>query len=129
MALRLRLKADERVIIGGAVIRNGGSRAELVIENTVPVLREADILSPGAVVTPCQRIYLALQLMYVDPARLARHQATFEVLASEVAEAAPSCRPLIRRITTRVVRQQYYQAIKLAGQLVAHEKELLARVS
>ena len=40
MALRLKLKPGERVIVGGAVVRNGSSRAELFVENDTPVLRE-----------------------------------------------------------------------------------------
>ena len=70
MPLTLQLKPHERVILGGAVVCNGRSRARLVIENEVPVLRESDILSPRLVRTPCQRIDMALQLLYLDPARL-----------------------------------------------------------
>jgi len=53
MPLRLTLKSQERVIIGGAVVKNGDSRTELHVENKVPILRETDILSPKLVKTPC----------------------------------------------------------------------------
>ena len=75
MSLRLSLKPHEKIILGGAVLRNGSNRAEIFIENEVPVMRESDILSPHAVRTPCERIYLALQLLYVDPARAEEHRA------------------------------------------------------
>ena len=51
MALRLRLKAGERVIVGGAILRNGSKGTELVVENETPVLRENDVLRLDAVRT------------------------------------------------------------------------------
>ncbi len=128
MALRLTLKPNERVIIGGAVIRNGEARAELFITNEVPVLREQDILSPGAVQTPCERIYLAIQLMYVDPAQGGAHGATLRSLLHEVLEAAPSCSLLIEDIEGLVAAGRLYQALKSARALIAHEKELMRDV-
>ncbi len=44
MALKISLKPDERIIIGGAVLQNGGARSDFVIENSVPILREKDIM-------------------------------------------------------------------------------------
>jgi flagellar protein FlbT len=128
MSLRLSLRPAERVIIGGAVIRNGGYRATLRIENEVPVLRESDILSPGAVTTPCQRVYLALQLLYVDPAHAAQHLDTFHTLAAEVAEAAPSCRRLLAPVEEHVSSGRLYQALKSARRLLDHERGLIADV-
>jgi flagellar biosynthesis repressor protein FlbT len=128
MALRLTLKPHERVIVGGAVIRNGKSRSELLIENEVPVLRESDILSPSSVRTPCERIHLALQLMYVDPERLAQHRAAYEELVSEVLEAAPSLAPSLQAIQEQVVAGRIYQALKCAHGLLHLERELVPDV-
>lgn len=128
MALRLTLKPHERVIISGAVIRNGDNRIEFLIENEVPVLRESDILSPNSVRTPCDRIYLALQLLYVDPQRTSEHQETLEGLVREVLDAAPSCRPLLREIETLTAAGRLYQALKSARTLRQHEREILAHV-
>ena len=44
MALKLSLKPGEKMIIGGAVVKNGDAKAELFIENQVPLLREKDIM-------------------------------------------------------------------------------------
>jgi flagellar protein FlbT len=66
MALKISLKPDERIIIGGAVVQNGGARSDFVIENSVPVLREKDIMGLSDANSPCRRIYFAIQLMYVD---------------------------------------------------------------
>jgi flagellar protein FlbT len=47
MSLKLRLKPDEKVIIGGAVIRNGSKASEFVVENTVPILRQKTLWRRG----------------------------------------------------------------------------------
>jgi flagellar protein FlbT len=128
MALRLKLKPNERVIIGGAVVRNGRSRVELLIDNEVPVLREADILSPGAVRTPCERIYLVLQLVYVDAEQVSKHLTTLHSLMADVLKVAPSCRRLIEPIEQQVSEGRFYQALKSARSLIDHERELMAHV-
>jgi flagellar protein FlbT len=128
MALRLTLKPNERVIIDGAAIRNGENRTELLIENEVPVLRETDILSPGAVRTPCERIYLALQLMYVDPVRAAEHRVRFQSLVGDVLKAAPSLGPLAYDVVNLVGAGRLYQALKSAQALLEREKELMSHV-
>jgi flagellar protein FlbT len=128
MPLRLKLKPQERAIIGGAAIQNGGARTEIFIENEVPVLREQDILSPASVRTPCERIYLALQLMYVDPARSADHGALFRSMLEDVAEAAPSCKPLLDTMAQCVREGRLYQGLKNAKTLLVYEQELLGHV-
>jgi flagellar biosynthesis repressor protein FlbT len=126
VSLRLTLKPGERVIIGGAVVRNGESRTELRIENEVPLLREADILSPKAANTPCSRIYLALQLMYVDPERVMQHEETYRLLVQDLLVAAPSSQSHVDSINEHLAASRYYHAIKSAKALLNYEQELLA---
>lgn len=128
MALRLKLKPNERVIIGGAVVRNGRSRGELLIDNEVPVLRESDILGPRSVRTPCERIYLALQLVYLDTEQASKHLEAFETLAEEVMKAAPSCRLLMGPIEQHLNAGRFYQALKSVRPLLDHERELMIDV-
>ena len=45
MGLKITLKPGERMIIGGAVITNGGQKSNFIVENKVPILRDKDILS------------------------------------------------------------------------------------
>ena len=128
MALRISLKPRERVILGAAVIRNGSGRTNLTVENQVPVLRESDILPPNAVGTPCERIYMAIQLLYVDPDTEASTLESYRSLVADVRRAAPSTEPLIEVVDALVRDRQYYQALKAARALLAHERRLLARV-
>ena len=68
MALKIELKPNERVIVGDCVVTNVDHRTRLLIDGTVPILREKDIMSAGAN-SPAKRIYLAIQLMYTASAR------------------------------------------------------------
>ncbi len=128
MALRLTLKPNERAILGGAVLTNGKHRAELFVETEVPVLRGSDILSPSMVRTPCERIVLAIQLMYVDPQRRSAHEQTYRTLVDDVLDASPTSRRWIEPIEECVAAGQYYQALKHGKQLLSFEKELLSNV-
>lgn len=128
MALRLTLKPHERAILGGAVLTNGKHRAELFVETEVPVLRGSDILSPALVRTPCERIVLAIQLMYVDPQRRAVHEQTYLSLVEDVLDASPSSRRLIEPIDELVQAGKYYPALKQARELLRFERELLENV-
>jgi len=129
MPLQLTLKPRERVILGGAVVRNGDHRTHLIIENKIPVLREADILSPDRVHTACERLYLTLQLMYVDSANTVQYRKTFRVLADDILDAAPSCGPHLLEIVDHVEAGRLYQALKRTRVLIDHEKELTDRAS
>ncbi len=128
MALRLTLKPHERAILGGAVLTNGKHRAELFVETEVPVLRGSDILSPSAVRTPCERIVLAIQLMYVDPQRRPVHEQTYLALVEDVLDASPSSRRFLEPINEMVQSGKYYQALKQGKALLAFERDLLSNV-
>jgi len=128
MPLRLTLKPHERAILGGAVLTNGKHRAELYVETEVPVLRGSDILSPSQVRTPCERIVLAIQLMYVDPQRRAEHEQTYRTLVDDVTDASPSSRRYLDPIDDLVRAGSYYPALKQGKELLSFERELLSHV-
>lgn len=123
MALKITLKPHEKMIVNGAVIRNGNSKSKLFIENNVPILRGREILSETEANSPARRIYFAIQLMYFDDGNLQRHHKTYWVLVQDFIQAAPSVLPLIDEINDRILKGQYYQALKLAKDLIDYEKE------
>lgn len=125
MSLKITLKPNEKVIIGGAVIKNGASSSHLLIENNVPILRQADILSEHQATTPCRRIYLAIQLMYIDEKRSAEIHSIYWELVRELLDAAPSMKDLISQVSQAILNDRYYQALKLTKKLMAYEEELL----
>jgi len=128
MGLKIILKPNERMIIGGAVVTNGSGKSEFLIENTVPVLREKDILSERDADTPCKRIYLVIQLMYIEENKLVEHHNTYWNLVRDVAAAAPSTLPLIDQISEEILGGKYYQALKLAKHLIEYEQEVVNHV-
>ncbi|KAF0219376.1 MAG: flagellar protein [Geobacteraceae bacterium] len=125
MSLKIRLKANEKLIIGGAVVKNGGKAAELYVENNVPILREKDILSEKEVDTPCRRIYFAVQLMYIDEKNLVDYHKRYWDLVKDVLDAAPSTKKIIEEMSEKILCGHYYQALKTARKLLDYEKELL----
>jgi len=129
MSLKLRLKAEERLMVGGAVIRNGSRPAELLIENNVPILREKDILSERDVVTAAQKIYFIIQLMYIDRENLPEYHSKYRELMDAVVTAAPSTGDLLTQIESKVREADFYHALKLAGNLIEYEKELIENAS
>jgi flagellar protein FlbT len=53
-------------------------------------LRQNNIISPDEADTPARKIYLTIQLMYVDPKQLHDHQKIYWQLVKEFIDAAPS---------------------------------------
>ena len=128
MALKIALKPGERMIIGGAVIKNGDAKAELFVQNKVPLLREKDILSEKDAETVAQKIYFTVQLMYIDQENRIDHHNAYWNFVKEMATAAPSTTPLIDQISEKIVENHYYQALKLSRKLIDYEKEIMSRV-
>ena len=126
MALRLTLKANERVIAGGAVLRNDTGRSvHLVVENQVPLLRDKDILFHRQADTACKRIYLAIQLMYIDRDNLQKYQRMYWDLTDEVIHAAPSTTSMFKAISQAIYNGKYYQALKETKKLIQYEEALI----
>jgi flagellar protein FlbT len=128
MALKITLKPHEKMIIGGAVITNGNYKCDLFIENKVPILRQKDIMTEKEANSPTHRIYLVIQLMYIDEQNLAQHHKTYWKLVQDFILAAPTVLPVVDQISNKILGGQYYQALKLVRNLIAYEKEVITRV-
>jgi flagellar protein FlbT len=127
MALKLSLKPQERLIIGGAVITNGASKTEFIVENSVPILRHKHIMSAKDADTPSKRIYMAVQLMYVDGDNLAEHHKIYWELARDFISAVPRALPIIDLISEHILHNRYYEALKVSRELINFEEEVLER--
>lgn len=128
MGLKIILKPHERMIIGGAVVTNGNGKSEFLVENNVPILREKDILSEHDADTPCKRIYFVIQLMYIDEKKLTEYHNTYWSLVRDIVAAAPSTLILIDQISEQILGSRYYQALKLAKNLIEYEQEVVNNV-
>jgi flagellar biosynthesis repressor protein FlbT len=126
MALKVNLKPHERLIIGGAVISNGNLKAEMIVENNVPVLRDKDVMREGQADTPCKKIYFIIQLMYIDDSKLIEKHNLYWTLVKDLVEAAPSTGQVLAEMNECVVNKKYYPALKLAKKLIKYEEEATA---
>lgn len=128
MPLKINLKPHEKVIIGGAVVKNGDKSNSLFIENNVPLLREKDIMKDEDAKTFCSGIYFVIQLMYIDGKNLSKYHGTYWKLVRDLTEAVPRTVGIIDQISQHVLDEDYYQALKLAKKLLEFEKEALSNV-
>jgi flagellar protein FlbT len=129
MPLKLTLKPGERVIIAGSVLTNGSTVAHLQIENRVPLLRQRDILTEVEATSPCKKIYLAIQLMYIGDGLTSELAQVYWELVLDVLAAAPSTNVLISEISAYIVESSFYPALKVAKKLITYEEELLDHVT
>lgn len=125
MPLKLTLKPGERIIVGGAVLTNGSTVANLLVENRVPLLRQKDILTEEHATTPCRKIYLVIQLMYIGDGLTTELAQLYWDLVRDVIAAAPSTNDLISQISAYIVESSFYPALKVAKKLISYEEELL----
>jgi flagellar protein FlbT len=126
MALKITLKPNEKMIVGGAVVTNGNTKnSDLIIENNVPVLRQKDILNEQDATTHCRQIYFIIQLMYIDYDNVADHQQSYWQLVRELIDAIPRLTGHIDEINEHILIGNYYRALKLTRGLINYEQEVL----
>jgi flagellar protein FlbT len=125
MALKITLKPHERMIIGGAVVTNGDTRTDMTIENKVPLLRQKDIMGEKDANSLCKKIYFVIQLMYIDEENLLTHQRAYWKLIRELLDAAPRMTGFADQINEHILSGKYYQALKLARELIEFEQEVI----
>jgi flagellar protein FlbT len=126
MSLKIRLKPNEKMLIGHAVIRNGDKASEFYIENSAAILREKDIMKECAATSPARRLYFLVQLMYVDAENLDNYQGAYCDLSQQILAAAPSMAKLLEEIASSVACHNYYQALKITKKLIEHEQVILS---
>ena len=78
MALKVELKPGEKIIVGECTLTNCGQRTRILVEGSMPILREKDILTAATADTPAKRIYLAVQLMYTSRDPRTHHRTQHE---------------------------------------------------
>ena len=124
MSLKVELKPHERLIVGNCIITNADQRARLFIDGKVPILREKDILTPATANSPAKRIYLAVQLMYLED-NIDTLRSEYFALINDIVTAAPSTIPLVDEINNDILTGALYKALKAAKRLIQYEQDLL----
>ena len=131
MPLKLTLKPNEKVLIGTAVITNAGQKSEIIIQNTVPVLREKDIITEENADTLAKKLYYIILSMYVDRMNENEFHKIYFKLVNELFDALPDQRNLamVMAISRKILEGNHYQALKECRKLIEFESEVLANVS
>ena len=125
MALKVELKPGEKLLVGNCIITNSDQRTRLFIDGRAPILREKDILTAETANTPAKRIYLAVQLMYIEEdIGLTRDQ--YFALVNDFLEAVPSATEIVNQINNEILTGQLYKALKAAQRLIEYEQELFS---
>ena len=124
MALKIELKPFERIIIGESLITNSDTRTRFLIDGNAPILREKDILTADTANTPVKRIYLCVQMMYLEN-DIAKYQALYFDFVKELLAAVPSCRKQIESASNHILSGSFYKALKDIKKLMAQEETLL----
>lgn len=127
MGLIIDLKPGEKILIGEAVITNDSQRARLHIAGNAPILREKDVMQEEEADTPCKRIYFLIQCMYLARNPGDYHKKYFGMV-EEIQKASPSSSFFFMQINDHIMNGSYYKAMKVAKELIEHERELIDNV-
>lgn len=124
MPLRVELKPFERIIIGQSVITNSETRTAFLIDGDAPILREKDILTSETATTPAKRIYLCVQMMYLED-NIPAYQDLYLGFIKELIEAVPSFREQVELVSNLILSGALYKALRELRSLIKREEELL----
>lgn len=127
MPLKIELKPGERLLIGGAAIRNGPRRSSFAIETMTNFLRGSDIISESEADTACKRLYLTLTVLYLAEPTV-EAEDLFVRQANALMEAAPSMAPYLRDIHDLLADGERYRALKRCRDLIQYEQSLTERL-
>lgn len=128
MALKVELKPGEKLLVGNCIITNSDQRTRLFIDGRAPILREKDILTAETAKTPARRIYLAVQLMYIEDDIATTRDAYFN-LVNEFIAAVPSSAEIVNQINNEILTGQLYKALKASQRLIEYEQDLISNAS
>ncbi len=127
MPLKLKLAANERLIVNGAVMVNGGCRTTLVIGNFAHIMREKDVLQEQDANTPTRRLYFILQTMLMQPPPSEAVTASYRLAHTQLTAAyeRPENLNVLTEVDQMVGIGDYYKAMMKLHPLIAYEAELL----
>ena len=126
MALKVVLKPFERIIIGQSLITNSENRTTFLIDGQAPILREKDILTAETANTPVKRLYLCVQMMYLED-DIPKYQDLYMGFVKDLLEAVPSFRTPIETASKLILSGSLYSSLKEIRKLIGREEELLSR--
>lgn len=128
MALRLKLRQGERLLVNGAVLEMGPRHGEIIIHNMANCLRGHELLQEEEATTPVRRVHFQIQMMIVDPENGDTYRERFEELLGQLEQALTNREMLERLAEVRAeVRDgRPYRGLALLRAVRRYEDVLLA---
>jgi flagellar protein FlbT len=127
MGLKLNLRANERLVINGALL-TALKPTSLLINNQVSMLLERHIMRPEHAGTPARRIYFAIQCAYIADASERQpylDQAASYIKDFEGATESAKVRTLLTDMRRHLEQRAYYDALKQCRDLISYEEVIL----
>jgi flagellar protein FlbT len=127
MPLKLKLGANERLVVNGAVLVNGAYRTTLLIKNFAHIMREKDVLQEEDANTPTKRLYFLVQAMLMQPPPPVLLMQTYHSVQSELkgVYVKQDNVAVLQDVDRLVEAGDYYKALIRLHPLIAYEARLL----
>jgi flagellar protein FlbT len=127
MGLIIDLKPGEKILIGEAVITNDSQRARLHIAGDAPIIREKDVMQEehGRHAVQAHLFPDPVHVSFAHARRLP--QKIFQHGRGSPARLA-ECAFFFMQINDHIMSGTYYKALKVAKELIEHERELVDNV-
>ena len=125
MSLSLKLRAHERLIVNGCVLRNGPRRTELVIETYADVLRGDELLDAETAGTPTRLLGYFIQIALVSKADRAESAGKIRQIAADLRSVYLSERAAqLEEVLREVEANEFYAAWRALRPLIEREDQL-----
>lgn len=126
MALVIKLRANERLIVNGALIRNAGENvATLHLLNRANVLHEKDILLPEHATSPLEQLYVTIQNILLEEdatgdKRANAIKAAALIYASAITQADVKTCTLITEVIRLIGENDIFKALRQLKSTILH---------
>jgi len=127
-ALKITLKANEKIYVNGAVIRTD-RKVSLEFLNDVNFLLEGHVLQPEDATTPLRQLYFIIQVMLMNPdgATDAREMLRRSLPLLLACFSDEAIRASLKHIDRLVSEGHVFEALKAIRSLYPMEAAILAR--
>jgi len=121
MPLVIHIKPGESLLIGmGSITNRSEHRTHLEINGDFPWLHQKEVMQATDATSPCKRLYLTIQTMYLSDDVEQLHETYFAQLR-DIQQAAPSTAPYLKKISDEIQAGRHHKALKEAQRLIEHE--------
>ena len=125
MALKIKLKPNEKLGINGCVVQTGPQRHSLTVMNFANIVRGDDLISREEATTPLRAIYYAIQTLLINPNVLQESLTEVQQALAKAYSLMPDAKAqdAIMMAANYVSVFDYYKALAALRPLVQRERK------